>query len=103
MDCSNATTTMAPSTVISSQRNSVQRGWDRVRDRDERILGSERDRVLERGRERAETESLYSCESNNQGMVEDQDQEKDRNREEDEREREKVASTGKYSLRTTPH
>ena len=80
MNFSNATTTMAPSAVITSQRNSVQRDWEKARDRDEETLVVRR----EMGRERAETESLYSCGPNTQGIDKDE---------------ERIASSGKFCPR----
>ena len=64
MNFRNATTTMAPSAVITSQRNSVQRDWEKARDRDEQALERERENNRERGR--AEAESLNSCGSSAQ-------------------------------------
>ena len=66
MNFRNATTTMAPSAVITSQRNSVQRDWEKARDRDEQSLERERENNRDRERGRAEAESLNSCGSSAQ-------------------------------------
>jgi hypothetical protein len=88
MDYSNATTTMAPSAVITSQRNSVQKGWerDREKERDTEEEALERDRAV--------LGSIHSCQSNIEGMDED--------KEEEEEEGEMAAPTGTLSSALTP-
>lgn len=73
---------MAPSAVITSQRNSVQKGWERERER-------EKEREIEEEalkRDRAVAGSMQSCQSNVEGM----DEEK-----EEQEEEERVTDTGK--------
>lgn len=88
MDYSNATTTMAPSAVITSQRNSVQKGWERERDR-EKEKDTEEEALK---RDRAVAGSMHSCEWNIEGMDEDKEEE----------EGEMVAPKGKLSSALTP-
>lgn len=79
---------MAPSAVITSQRNSVQKGWEREREREQ-----ERDTEEEAlKRDRAVAGSMHSCQLNIEGMDEDEEEE----------DGEMVAPTGKLSSAVTP-
>ena len=95
MNIRNATTTMAPSAVITSQRNSVQRNWGKARDRDEESLEREWESNRERGRERAEAESLNSFGSRSVAQDQVQDAEMDIEMDMDKCEGIRVASTSK--------
>ena len=84
MDYSNATTTMAPSAVITSQRNSVHKGWEREREKERET----QEEALKR--DRAVAGSMHSCHSNVEGMDEEKVEE------------ERVAPTGKLSSALMP-
>jgi hypothetical protein len=83
---------MAPSAVIMSQRNSVQKGWERERERDKVKEWDTEEEALER--DRAVAGSMHSYQSNIEGT--------DVDKEEEEEEGETVAPTGKLSSALTP-